>query len=263
MPSPSVPPAELRARLDALATHASSLRAYRTEVLDLLRTVVSFDAAVFHALSPRVPLETGVVIGIEPERIARSVAAWDDLAVELGALRELANARLVATDREAFPLGSRARARFERHIARPFNMQSLCLVHLVVRDSVRAAILLLSRKRRPLDAGTLAVLRELAPAIAVADTLHATLDGAPSSQLARRLVCRDQRLTPRQREVVEHVALGHTNAAIAQALGLSPNTARNYLARIFARVGAANRADLVRLAVLAPRAHGTRRTADR
>ena len=67
-----------------------------------------------------------------------------------------------------------------------------------------------------------------------------------------RLVCGDGRLTPRQRVIVEHVALGHTNAEIAEALGLSANTLRNHLSAIFARVGASNRAELVRLAVLQP-----------
>jgi len=250
MPGPVVS-AALRASLEQLAVQATSLRAYRAGVLESLRALVGFDAAVFHALSPRVPLETGVLVGIDPAVVARSRSRWDDLAVELGALRALADQRLVATDRDAFPLGSRNRARFERHITRPFGMQSVCLVHLVVRDSVRAVILFLSRKRRSFDASVVQALRELAPAIAVADTLHASLDGAPGAALPRRLVCRDERLTPRQREIVEHVALGHTNANIAKALRLSPNTARNHLARIFARLGASNRADLIRLAVLA------------
>jgi DNA-binding CsgD family transcriptional regulator len=48
------------------------------------------------------------------------------------------------------------------------------------------------------------------------------------------------------------VALGHTNDAIARALGLSPNTLRNHLAEVFRRLGAANRADVVRLSVLRP-----------
>ncbi len=64
-----------------------------------------------------------------------------------------------------------------------------------------------------------------------------------------RLACTDQRLTPRQRAIVEHVALGHTNAQIGLALGLSPYSVRNQLVQVFAAVGASNRADLVRLAV--------------
>lgn len=244
--------AALRVQLDALAVQASSLRVYRSGVLETFRSIAPFDAAIFHALSPRVPLETAVVIGLAPEQVLSSMSRWDDLSVELSALRELANAQAVATDQEAFPEGSRGRARFQRHVVDLLGMRSLCLVHLTVRDAVRAVIVMLWRKRRTLDADVVAILRELAPAIAVADTLHVALDGAASAPLARRLVCRDQRLTPRQREIVEHVALGHTNEDIAQALGLSPNTTRNHLARIFTRLSATNRAELVRLAVLSP-----------
>lgn len=240
----------MRTALDALAVRAGSLREYRSGVLDLLAEVAPFDAAIFHALSPRVPLETGVFRGLDPSLLGGSRAHWDDFAVELGALRDLANERLAVGDQEAFPLGTRARTRFERHFVRRFGMPSLCMIHLIVRGDVRAAIVLLSRRRRGFDRSVVVRLRELAPSIAVADTLHVTLDGTARASAPIRLVCRDERLTARQREIVEHVAMGQTNEAIAKALSLSPNTARNHLAKIFARVGAANRADLVRLAVL-------------
>ena len=63
-------------------------------------------------------------------------------------------------------------------------------------------------------------------------------------------MCRDKRLTERQREIVEHVALGHTNAEIGAAIGLSVRTVRNLLVAIMKRLDASNRADVVRVAVL-------------
>lgn len=238
--------------LGRLAVTSSSLRAYRAGVLDLLRPLAPFDAAVFHALSPRVPLETGVFVGLPIEMVTGSRAHWDDFAVELGAMRDLANAHLVVSDREAFPPGTRGRKRFERHFVRRFGMQSLAMMHLVVRGATRAAVALLARRRNAFGPTILGALRELAPAIAIADTMHASLDGTPTAASPIRFVCRDQRLTPRQREIVEHVAMGQTNEAIGRALDISPNTARNQLAKVFLRVGASNRADLVRLAVLVP-----------
>lgn len=80
----------------------------------------------------------------------------------------------------------------------------------------------------------------------------AQLEDAPRASSAVRLRCRDQRLTARQRQLVEHFALGHSNQEVATALELSPNTVRNHLARVRERVGAANRADLIGLAVLVP-----------
>jgi DNA-binding CsgD family transcriptional regulator len=252
MPRPAVDLGSLRRALDGLAVGAPTLRAFRAGVLDAIAPLVPHDAVLFHALSPRVPLETGVFRGLDLVALGSSRSDWDDFAVELGALRELANERLVATDQDAFPLGTRARGRFEKRFVRRFGMPSLCIVHLIVRGAVHAVIVLLSRRRRGFDPAGVTALRELAPAIAVADALHVALDGTSRASAPVRLVCRDERLTPRQREIVEHVAMGQTNEAIAKALELSPNTARNHLAKIFARVGAANRADLVRLAVLTP-----------
>jgi DNA-binding CsgD family transcriptional regulator len=60
----------------------------------------------------------------------------------------------------------------------------------------------------------------------------------------------DQRLTPRQREVVELVAMGQTNQEIGQVLSISHHTVRNLLVDVRQRLGAANRAEVVRLAVL-------------
>jgi DNA-binding CsgD family transcriptional regulator len=229
---------------------APSCQASRQLVLAWLRARIPHDAAIFHALSPRVPLTTAAVHGVDLAHVAASQGTWDDLAVELGALRELANKTLAASLDDVFPLGSRAGKRARQLLLQSFGMRSLCIVHLVVRERVRAAVILLAKRSRAFDAEQVARLRALAPLLAVCDALHEELDDAPRTAAPVRLRCRDTRLTERQRQIVEHVALGHRNADIAEALGVSANTIRNTLARIFARVGASNRADLMRLAVL-------------
>lgn len=240
----------LRETIDAVAVEAPTAREFRTRVLRALGEVVSFDAAIFHALSPRVPLETGVIVGLDRATIAKSLSKWDDFAVELGALRAIANDRLVATDRDAFAPGTRARKRFEARFVALFGMPSVCVCHLIVRGAVRGAIVLLSRARSGFSARSTDTLRSVMRAIAVADALHESLDGVVKASTPLRRVCRDERLTERQRSIVELVAMGQSNADIAAALAISANTARNHLARIMARIGAANRAELVSLAVL-------------
>jgi len=54
-----------------------------------------------------------------------------------------------------------------------------------------------------------------------------------------------RRLTPREREVVEHLRAGLTNREIGQLLGISINTVRNTLARMFEKVGVSTRSELV------------------
>ena len=52
-------------------------------------------------------------------------------------------------------------------------------------------------------------------------------------------------LTRREREVIELIARGKSDAAIAKALALSRNTVRNHVARLYAKIGAHNRSEAV------------------
>jgi DNA-binding NarL/FixJ family response regulator len=52
-------------------------------------------------------------------------------------------------------------------------------------------------------------------------------------------------LTRREQEIVFHVAGGLTNAEISEKLGLSEHTIKNYLFRIFDKVGVSSRVELI------------------
>jgi DNA-binding CsgD family transcriptional regulator len=56
-------------------------------------------------------------------------------------------------------------------------------------------------------------------------------------------------LTPREQQVLELVADGLPNRAIAQRLGVSDETVKFHLASVFGKLGAANRTDAVRRAL--------------
>jgi len=53
-------------------------------------------------------------------------------------------------------------------------------------------------------------------------------------------------LTPREREVLEHLARGLSNRAIGARLGISEHTAKFHVASVLAKLGAGNRAEAVR-----------------
>jgi DNA-binding CsgD family transcriptional regulator len=63
-----------------------------------------------------------------------------------------------------------------------------------------------------------------------------------------RTTARHPALSPRELEVLHHLARGCTYAAIAHRMGLSTHTVDTYLRRIRAKTGADNR---IRLALLA------------
>lgn len=55
----------------------------------------------------------------------------------------------------------------------------------------------------------------------------------------------DVELTRRELEVLSHIAQGRADAGIAEALGLSRNTVRNHVARLYGKIGAHNRAEAI------------------
>ena len=52
-------------------------------------------------------------------------------------------------------------------------------------------------------------------------------------------------LSTRERQVVQNLAAGMTNREIAESLGLSPHTVKNYLFRIFDKLGVSSRTELL------------------
>lgn len=56
-------------------------------------------------------------------------------------------------------------------------------------------------------------------------------------------------LTPRQLDVIALVAEGRTTEEIARHLELSPHTVKNYLERIYERLGARDRTQAVAMAL--------------
>ncbi len=67
-------------------------------------------------------------------------------------------------------------------------------------------------------------------------------------------------LSTRERQVIQHVAGGMSNREIARALDLSPHTVKNYLFRIFDKLGVSSRTELLYLTINNSQAQPPRNT---
>lgn len=81
--------------------------------------------------------------------------------------------------------------------------------------------------------------------------LHNVLQGLARAEglLVESETSGDIYLTRREREIIQSVAAGLTNRDIAARLDLSVHTVKNYLFRLFGRLGVSNRAELVAYAM--------------
>lgn len=246
----SEPHSELIRELCDEATRSQSSHAYRDKVLELLSERIEVDAALFHELSPRVPLARAAFKGLDLAVLDSSSRGWDEMAVRLQPLLDVALRQSgAATDAEAFPRGSRSRRDWETRIAKPLGIRGLLIGHLLRHGRVISAVVLM-RRSRGFSRAERVWLGKLLPCLTLGDSYWQFAGQQRFAGMLAAPICRDQRLTARQRQIVEGVALGRTNRQIAAALEISPHTVRNILVEICERLGAGNRADVVRLAVL-------------
>jgi two-component system, NarL family, response regulator NreC len=109
--------------------------------------------------------------------------------------------------------------------------------------------------RRALDNGAVAiVLKELADsdlpeAVRNASRGRRYVSPLLAAKLAGKAAGNSDNLTPREREVLRLIALGHTSVEIAAKLGLSPRTIETHRARIHRKLGLDTRAELVHYAI--------------
>jgi two-component system, NarL family, response regulator NreC len=73
--------------------------------------------------------------------------------------------------------------------------------------------------------------------------------GAPGSSAGSEPSAPPPTLSPRERQVLELLARGHTNRAVADILSLSVKTVETHRARLSDKLGSQNRADIVKAAI--------------
>jgi two-component system response regulator DesR len=104
--------------------------------------------------------------------------------------------------------------------------------------------------RRALDAGVLGYLLKDSPADALANAVRRVSQGlrAVSPELAQEAWAERDPLNARERQVLRRAGEGATSAEIAESLGLSQGTVRNYLSDAILKLGAKNRVEAARAA---------------
>jgi DNA-binding CsgD family transcriptional regulator len=116
---------------------------------------------------------------------------------------------------------------------RPYGMVAELEAGLA-ESRARTRNLVLDRSRGDFSARDVAVLELMRPhlmRIRELAELRRTVSASPAVE----------QLTAREREILEHVAGGLTNAQIAERLWISPGTVRKHLENVYAKLGVTNR----------------------
>lgn len=175
---------------------------------------------------------------------AGSLAEAKSLVAELGPLRPTDDPLVLVVD-VSMPDGS-----------------GLGLVRAVRERSARIGLVVLTMHGddatllEALDAGASALVRKSAPSEEVLGAVRtaAVNPGAFSAMglaeaMRRRTDPVASPLTPREAEVLQHLAAGSSVAQVGKALFMSPSTVKTHIAKIYDKLGAHNRASAVMAAV--------------
>ena len=90
----------------------------------------------------------------------------------------------------------------------------------------------------------------------ITDAMAGTARRRTTTETVAALAARHAELSDRQRQVMNLVAEGMVNKAIAARLGISPRTVEIYRARVMEKMGARNLAELVRMALALDKGSG-------
>ena len=104
--------------------------------------------------------------------------------------------------------------------------------------------------RRAMEHGVSGYLLKDRPAAELAEAVRRVQRGlrVVDPELAADALSETDPLTERERQVLRLAGEGCTSGDIAQQLGLSEGTVRNYLSEIFSKLGAVNRVEAARIA---------------
>jgi DNA-binding CsgD family transcriptional regulator len=208
-------------------------------VLERLARSIPFDAGFIAATSGTVAAGQGAVIGHDERQLRMNIGRY---LAEISPHEVTSYADQARDGREVWGPRRRRELAVFHELMEPAGTR-----HLLVRASHRQDTLLgfnLERRglARPFTDGERHLLDAVAPVIDMGvHLLRKTSDG--DVQLEEWAA--QYELTSRERDITRLVSRGLRNGEVAQLLGLSANTVRNMLARVFAKTNVSTRTELV------------------
>ncbi len=215
-----------------IVTEARTVSAYEHGIVEHLQRRIGFEIAIFKR--PDAPSTHGV-----DAKVARACARhWSQFKVDSAPVLEVAlRQRGVAVDLDVLGFKRLERLAVYQRLMRPHGGTSTAFVCLT-RHGSPVSLLALGRTRGAFAPRELDYLRSIAPTLSVCETAAVAAPIAPAPFGEPHVS-----LTPREREVLAHLRLGHTNAQIGLALGSAERTVRNQLSKIYEKLGVASRAE--------------------
>jgi DNA-binding CsgD family transcriptional regulator len=225
--------------LTALAASTTPRDHFRTIALDLLQREIGFDFGVLWRVGSEHPTDA-CVLGFSPDFFRRYSAGVDRYGPELAPLMERASSG-PTLDTAFFSASARGRMAFYADIVRPVGSREFVTAIIRVASHI-VGTLQLGRAQGAssrFGARHLETLAPLLPALALGEAVRDERSAAPRHGAA------NEGLSPREREIVDLIVLGYTNPEIATALGTSPNTVRNQLAKLYRKLGVSTRSEML------------------
>lgn len=227
------------AELSGLISECQSRTEYEAARLEWLERAVGFDASYFGAATPR-QLVTPVVSGVDTQRVeyceARADRYWQD---RLALHRAAFEAGGVVADHDALSAQQRDRMPFYREVVAGHGIRATAVALLRLRGQLSGCVFLGRAARGARFGGELRLLSQALPILALGNAVHEKLE-LPAPKATAEL----RRLTPREREVLQLLCRGWTNAQIAARLGSSPRTVKNQVSAILGKTNSTNRTQL-------------------
>jgi DNA-binding CsgD family transcriptional regulator len=226
------------AEIADLAEGSSSRRAFRDEVMRRLRETVGYDAGWFHTLDPSLPLDSGCWDSFDMTLIEQARANWGSYGAQLLRLRNaMSAARGVAQDSDVYSSRQRERVPWFNEIVRPLGVKHMVWTGIQLRGRELAVIgMARADAGRGFAHGSQDLLRELVPALALAESFLELRRSAPADDAA---------LTPKEREVLEWFERGASYDEVARILSISINTVRDHVRKIYEKLHVSSKVEAV------------------